>query len=238
MSPATLYGLGVGPGDPELITLKAARILAGVDAVAYVSAGGRPSRARAIADAHIRPGVSEIGLALPMAVDPASAAPAYAAGADRIVAILDAGRDVAVLCEGDPLLYGSFARLLAHLDDRIGGRHRVQIVPGITSISAAIASSGHPLVGRLEPMTIVPAPLACADLDAHLGQGDAVVVMKLGRHLERVRAALARAGRLTGALYVEAATTADERVLPLSELAGAPAPYFSLVLVPPVRGAR
>jgi precorrin-2/cobalt-factor-2 C20-methyltransferase len=234
---ATLYGLGVGPGDPELITLKAARILAKVEAIAYVGAGSRPSRARAIAAAHIQDHVQEIAIALPMSVDPATADPFYAAGAEQIAATLDEGRQVAVLCEGDPLFYGSFARLLLHLEDRIAGRHRIEIVPGITSVSAAIASSGHALVRRQEPLAIVPAPLACADLDARLGQDDAVVVMKLGRHLHRVRGALARAGRLTGALYVEAVSTEGERVMPLAELADEEAPYFSLVLVPPRRGA-
>lgn len=235
MSAARLYGIGVGPGDPELITLKAARILAEVGAIAYVTAGNRPSRARAIAARQIQDGTSEIAIALPMSADPETAIPAYAGGADRIAATLDQGQDVAVLCEGDPLFYGSFARLLVHLEDRIGGRHRIEIVPGITSISASIASSGHALVRRQEPMTIVPAPMACPDLDDRLSRGDAVVIMKLGRHLARIRAALQRADRLTGALYVEAVSTEGEQVLPLADLTAEQAPYFSLVLVPPLR---
>lgn len=235
MIPAHLYGVGVGPGDPELMTLKAARVLHEAAVIAYVTAGKRPSRARGIAARHIDEDKTEIALCLPMSVDPETAHPAYAEGADQIVEQLDQGRDVAVLCEGDPLLYGSFARLLIYLEERIAGRHWIEIVPGVSSVCAAVASAGHALVRRSEPLTIVPAPLPCAAMDERLARGDAIVIMKVGRHLARVRDALTRSGRLVGAVYVESVGTEGERVLPASELIGEGAPYFSLILVPPVR---
>jgi len=229
--PATLYGIGVGPGDPELLTIKAAAILKKVHAVAYVAArtaaGAQPSLALAIAAAHLPDGVHEIAVPIVMQGDPAPGRAAYDAAAAEIGAYLDASRDVAFLCEGDPLLYGSFMYVL----ERLGGRYPVETVPGVSSLSAAAAAAALPLVSRHQSLMIVPATLGPEALQAKIAAAEAAAVFKVGRHMNKVCGVLERLGRAAGALYVEKASTPEARVLPLAE-APDPAPYFSMILVP------
>jgi precorrin-2/cobalt-factor-2 C20-methyltransferase len=227
-----LYGLGLGPGDPELLTLKALRILAAVPVVAYPALEEGDSFARAIAAPHLPAGVREIVMRVPMSPDPNAALAAYDAAAAEIAAELDAGRDVAVLCQGDPFFYGSFMYVHARLADRF----QVEVVPGITSLTAAAAASGRPLVGRNETLTVVPATLSEEALVERLAGADAAAIVKLGRHLLKVRAALAQIGREAEAVYVERATLPQQKLLPLPEVRGE-APYFSMVLLPG-RGRR
>jgi precorrin-2/cobalt-factor-2 C20-methyltransferase len=223
-----LFGVGVGPGDPELLTLKAVRILQQSPVIAYVSAGGRPSIAREIAAPHLPDGQSEIHLALPMQPVPELTAAAYDEGAARIGAELEQGQDVAVLCEGDPCLYGSFARLL----DRLGGRYTAEIVPGVASFTAAAAAARCPLVNHNQTLAILPATLAREPLARELARADAAVILKLGRHLAKVREVIAELGLVERAIYIEHASDARERMLRLVDLAADEAPYFSLVLLP------
>ena len=223
-----LIGIGVGPGDPELMTLKAVRCLREVPVVAFVSANGQPSIARAIAAVHLPGGQREINLALPMQHLPELAQAAYDEGASRIGAELEQGRDVAALCEGDPLFYGSFNHLLARLADC----YAVEIVPGIGSFSAAAAAARAPMVLRSESFVVVPATLPLEPLRARLGQADAAAILKVGRHLPKVRQVLAELGLLERAVYVERASTEQERVMRLTDLEEDEAPYFALVLLP------
>lgn len=221
----TLHGIGLGPGDPELVTLKAARLLRELPALAWPAVPGGESLARAIAAPHLGEGQVELRIDIPMAEGRAPAQAAYDLGAARIAETLEAGHDVGVLCEGDPLFYGSFMYLAA----RLSGRFRVQVVPGVTSVSAASAAAQLALVARTETLTILPATLPEEGLTRRLAAADSVAVMKVGRHLDRVRAALHRAGMAAGAVYVERATQAGETVLPLDQ-APSPAPYFSIIL--------
>jgi precorrin-2/cobalt-factor-2 C20-methyltransferase len=223
-----LLGIGVGPGDPELLTLKAVRVLDESPVIAYVSAGGRPSMARRIVAQHLTPGRPEINLALPMQPFPELAQAAYDEGAARIGAELERGRDVAVLCEGDPFLYGSFTQLF----ERLGERYATEVVPGVMSFTAAAAAARTPLVRRTQTLLVLPATLPTDELTAHLARADAAVILKLGRHLAKVREVVAQLGLLERAIYVEHASTARECVLPLADLAVDEAPYFSLVLLP------
>jgi precorrin-2/cobalt-factor-2 C20-methyltransferase len=223
-----LLGIGVGPGDPELMTLKAVRYLRDVPVVSYVSANGQPSLARRIAAVHLPGTQREINLALPMQPLPELAQAAYDEGASRIGAELEQGRDVAVLCEGDPLFYGSFNQLLA----RLAGQYPTEIVPGVVSFTAAAAAARQPLVGRSESFVVVPATLPAEQLRARLGQTDAAAILKLGRHLAKVRRVLGELGLLERAIYVERASTAQERLLQLTDLADHEAPYFALILLP------
>jgi len=224
-----LLGVGVGPGDPELLTLKAVRILREGPVVAYVSAGGRPSMARSIVAEHLSSGSPEIHIALPMRLVPELAHAAYDEGAARIGAVLERGRDVAVLCMGDPFLYGSFAQLF----ERLGERYRTEVVPGVASFTAAAAAARTPLVGRSETLAVLPATLPRDALATHLAGADGVAILKLGRHLAKVRTVLSELGLLERAIYVEHASAADERVVRLADLAIDQAPYFSLLLLPP-----
>lgn len=219
MTAATLYGVGVGPGDPELITLKAARILKAVPVIAYPAPLSGDSLARRLAAPHLPGGQAEI--VLRFAFDPAAPPPeaVYDAGAAEIAERLEAGDDVAVLCEGDPLFFGSFAYLL----ERLGGRFRAVVVPGVASPMACAAVLGQPLASRDDIVAVLPATRP--DLEAALEACDVAVVMKLGRHLDRVRALLIRHG-FDGAIVVRAGQD-GQSILPLS---AATVPYFSMLI--------
>ncbi len=221
----TAWGLGIGPGDPELITLKALKRLQACPVIAYPAPAGGASLARAIAAPHLTGGQAEIEIAVPMAVDRHPARAVYDQAAARIGAELDAGRDVAVLCQGDPFFYGSFMYLFGRLADR----YPVEIVPGVSSLMACAAVLRTPLTARNDVLTILPAPLPEADLEARLAATDAAAIIKLGRHLDKVRRILARLGLADRAWYIERAGLPDQAVRPLAEIADAP--YFAMVLV-------
>jgi precorrin-2/cobalt-factor-2 C20-methyltransferase len=221
-----LYGIGVGPGDPELMTLKAVRILSEIPVIAYPAPDSGESSARAIAAQFIPAGRTEIAIRVPMRPGP-EPADIYDRAAEEIAGHLTAGSDVAVLCEGDPFFYGSFA----YLHDRLGCRFLSTIVPGVTSLTACAAAGGRPLVRRDAVLAVLPATLSDADLEDRLAATDAAAILKVGRHLPRLKALLTRLGVSTGSTYVAHATRADERVLPLAECEAMDAPYFSMILV-------
>ncbi|KAF0675524.1 precorrin-2 C(20)-methyltransferase [Profundibacterium mesophilum] len=222
----TLYGIGLGPGDPELITLKAARLIASCPVIAYPALAGRESLARSIAAGLIAPGAREIAMEVPMTPERAPAQAAYDAGAHRIAAALDAGDDVACLCEGDPFFYGSFMYLHA----RLAPRFTCEIVPGVTSLNACAALARLPLAARNERITILPGPLPRAELESRIEGAETVAIMKVGRHLAKIRDVVDGLGLLERAVYVERASLPQERVMPLRD-APDPAPYFSMILL-------
>ena len=221
-----LYGVGVGPGDPELMTLKAVRILSEVPVIAYPAPNSGESSARAIAEKFIPAGRIEIAVRVPMRVGPVPLE-AYESAANEIAMHLDADRDVAVLCEGDPFFYGSFM----YLHDALAGRFPTTIVPGVTSLTACAASSGRPLVRRDDVLTIVPATLDDAAIEQRLIGSPAVAIMKVGRHLTRLKALIEKLGLLETAIYISHATRGNERVVPLADLTDSEAPYFSMILI-------
>lgn len=231
-----LFGVGVGPGDPELVTVKAARLIGEAQVVAYHAAGHGRSNARAIAEAYLRPGQIEEALIYPVTTGetdhPGGYQGAidefYAESAARLAAHLDAGRDVVVLAEGDPFFYGSYM----HMHKRLAGRYEAEVVPGVTSVSAASAVLGRPLMERDEVLTVLPGTLPPAELAERLAATDSAAVMKLGRTFDGVRQALEAAGRLDDAWYVERATTDRQRTARLSEVAPETVPYFSLAMLP------
>ena len=222
----TLWGVGVGPGAPDLMTLRAARLIEGARVLAYPTLAGAPSFARAIAAGRIAEGAEEIAIDLPMtpAREPAQAA--YDAGAARIALHLEAGRDVVCLCEGDPMFYGSFMYLLARLRTRFA----VEVVPGVTSVAAASALARLPLGAREARIAVLPATLPDDALREGIAAHEAVAILKLGRHFPRVRALVDALGLTGRATWVAHATLARQQVLPLAE-APLEAPYFSLILV-------
>ena len=222
----TLHLVGVGPGDPELLTLKAARILATVPVVAFPSTGTGAALARDIAEAHLDPAATRLPIAIPMTVERGPAQAAYDAGAEAILAHLRAGRDVAYLCEGDPLFYGSAMYLLP----RITPYATVAVVPGVTSLTAAAATIARPLAARNEILKILPAPLPDEVLRAELAAAPAAAIIKVGRHFDRIRALLAVTGHAAGAVVVEHATGPGERITRLDDFAHDERPYFSTIL--------
>lgn len=222
-----LSGLGVGPGDPELITLKALRRLQAADLVAYPAPETGDSLARAIVAEHLPAGVEEYAIRMPMVAARFPAREVYDRAAVDLGAALDAGRSVAVLCEGDPFFYGSFMYLFG----RLAERHDVEVVPGVSSLTACAARLGSPLAARNDTLAVLPAPLDDDALAARLATADAAAIIKVGRHARRIRALLDRLGLLHRARYVEHATMASERALPLAEVDGGGSPYFSTILV-------
>lgn len=221
-----LYGVGLGPGDPGLITLRAARLIEGASVIAYPSLEGGDSFARSIAADLIAPGTREISISVPMSVERAPAQAAYDSGAAAIAAALDAGDDVVCLCEGDPFFYGSFMYLFA----RLSGRYEVEVVPGVTSVTACAARAGRPLVARNERLTVLPGPLPEGELRSRIEGAESVAIMKVGRHLPKLRAVIGALGLTAQASYVERATLPDEKVMPLAD-APDTAPYFSMILI-------
>ncbi len=231
----TLFGVGLGPGDPELVTVKAARVIGDADVVAYHSARHGRSIARRIAEPYLAPGQIEEHLVYPVTTEATNHPGGYAGAmedfyiqaAARIAAHLDAGRDVALLAEGDPLFYSSYM----HMHTRLTERFNAVIIPGVTSVSAASAATGTPLVTGDEVLTVLPGTLPVAELARRLADTDAAVVMKLGRTYPQVREALSLSGRLDDAVYVERASTAGQRVMPAAEVDDGDVPYFSLAIL-------
>lgn len=233
-----LFGVGVGPGDPELVTVKARRLIEAADVVAFPVAQHGRSIARRVAAPYLREGCLEIPLTYPVTTGETdhpggyegALAEFYDAAAAGLAEHLDAGRDVVVLCEGDPFFYGSFM----YLHERLAPRYATEVVPGVTSMSAAAASAGRPLAKRDDVLTVLPGTLAPEALASRLRAADAAVVLKLGRTFAGVRAAAERAGVAERAVYVERASSPEERMAPLREVDGE-VPYMSLLLVPTAR---
>ena len=230
-----LFGVGVGPGDPELMTVKARRIIETADVIAYPVARRARGVARTVAAPYLRSDQIELALTYPLTTEETDHPGGYEGALDdfygesaaRIAEHLDAGRDVAVLCEGDPFFYGSYM----YIHERLAGLYETEVVPGVTSFSAAAAAAGRPLAKRDDVLTILPGTLPPEALAASLRGSDAAVVMKLGRTFGGVRAAAGDAEVAERAVYVERASSPEQRIAPLLEVDG-PVPYMSLVLVP------
>lgn len=231
-----LYGVGLGPGDPVLMTVRAVEAIAEADVVAYHSARHGRSIARSIAAKHIRADHIEERLVYPVTTETTDHPGGYKGAMEdfyteasaRLAAHLDAGRTVAVLAEGDPLFYGSYM----HMHKRLADRYDTEVIPGVTSVSAAAARLGTPLAEGEEVLTILPGTLPEEELAARLAATDAAVVMKLGRTFPKVRRALESSGRLSEARYVERATMSGERLAELADVGAESVPYFSVAVLP------
>jgi precorrin-2/cobalt-factor-2 C20-methyltransferase len=222
-----LYGLGIGPGDPELLTLKAHRILTTVPVIAYPTLESGKVLARAIVSDFIRPEQIEIPMPLPFSVE-RSSQPHYDIAAENIAEQLNLGRDVAVLCVGDPMLYGTFMYIFNRLCDRFS----IEVVPGISSVMASAAMLGVPITYRNDVFSIMPATLEAEILRDRLVFIDAAAIIKLGRHFTKVRNILQELGLLERALYIERATLPNQQIIPITEIDPEAVTYWSLILIP------
>lgn len=236
MPPGRLLGLGVGPGDPELITVKALRLLREAPVVAYFVAKGKKGNAFSIIEEHLQPAQTLLPLVYPVTTEALPAPLSYEeviaqfydqAGLD-VATHLEAGRDVAVICEGDPMFYGSYM----YLHDRLAQRYDAEVIPGVCSMLGGAAVLGAPLVYRNQSLSVLSGVLPEAELKRRLADAEAAVIMKLGRNLPKVRQVLTELGLAERALYVERATMANQKIVPLAEVDPQSSPYFSLVIVP------
>lgn len=234
--PGTLYGIGLGPGDPELVTVKAARLIGEADVIAFHSARHGRSISRAVADPYMRDGQLEEHLVYPVTTETVDHPGGYQGAIDdfyteaaaTLAAHLEAGRTVALLAAGDPLFYSSYM----HMHKRLCARFHAEVIPGVTSISAASAALGVPLVERDEVLTVLPGTLPVEELTRRLRETDSAAILKLGRTFPAVRQALADSGRLAEASYVERASTDRQRVLRATDVDESQVPYFSIAVVP------
>jgi precorrin-2/cobalt-factor-2 C20-methyltransferase len=223
----TLYGVGVGPGDPELMTVKAWRLLSTVPVIAYLAANGENSTAREIAKPFIPEDVIELAIDVPMRPEPEPAQAAYDKGCAALSEHLNAGRAVAMLCEGDPFFYGSFAYIFERLSDRFP----TIVVPGVTSITASAARLGRPLVARNQVLKVIPATLNAERLREELATAESAAIIKVGRHFGKVREVLAGLGLTQKSLIIERATYGNERIVKFDDVEGNMLSYFSIVQV-------
>ncbi len=242
LSAGRCFGVGVGPGDPELITVKALNAVQGAPVVAYFAAANAVGNARQVVDRYLAPHQTELRLQYPVTTETLSGGESYECimsafynhSAELIAAHLDAGCNVAVLCEGDPFFYGSFM----YLHNRLHDRYDVDVIPGVPAMLAGAAALGAPLVCLNEVVSVLSGVLPAAELEARLRSADATVVMKLGRNLAKVRDAVERAGLLDRAHYVERVTMTSERLMPLADVDPSTAPYFSMVIIPSATAPR
>ena len=231
-----LIGVGTGPGDPELLTLKAVRALSEADVVAHFAKRDGNGNARAIVAAHMKAGVIELPMHYPVTVEidknhadyKAQILAFYEESAERVAAHLDAGRCVAILSEGDPLFYGSYM----HLHVRLAHRFPTEVVPGVTAMSGCWSQTSNPIVQGDDVLTVLPGTMPEAELTRRLSDTDAAVIMKVGRNLPKIRRALEATGRIGRAVYVERGTMTNGASVRLADKADDRAPYFSIVLVP------
>ncbi len=223
-----LYGVGVGPGDPELLTIKALRLIQSVPVIAYQSATDKESIARAIASRYFTGTQIEVPYHLPRALEPEKAKEIYDKEVEPIAEHLAAGRDVVVLCEGDPFFYGSFMYVFTRLSEQ----YQTEVVPGVSSLMACPVSLGVPFTYYNDILTVLPAPLPAEELTTQLLTTDAAAIMKLGRHFEKVRDILHQLGLASRALYIERATMTQQRIVPLDAVDPAEVPYFAMIVIP------
>ncbi|WJN58102.1 precorrin-2 C(20)-methyltransferase [Pseudomonas sp. SO81] len=241
MRKGRLLGLGVGPGDPELITLKALRLLQSAPVVGYFVAKAKASKGQGgnafgIIEQHLTDAQRRLPLVYPVTTEKLEPpltyedviADFYDTCAVQIAAELDAGRDVAVICEGDPFFYGSYM----YLHDRLAERYEAEVVPGVCSMLGCASVLGTPLVYRNQSLSVLSGVLPEEELEQRLRNAEAAVVMKLGRNFDKVRRVLQRLGLAERAHYVERATMDNQHIVPLDQVDPLASPYFSMILVP------
>jgi precorrin-2/cobalt-factor-2 C20-methyltransferase len=227
MGPGTLYGVGVGPGDTELLTLKAARLLSEVRIIAYPAPNGGESLARRIVAPVIPETARELPISIPMVQNREAARQAYDRAVEQMSSHLSLGEHVLFLCEGDPFFYGSFM----FIHERLSPRFPCVVVPGVTSLTACAAAIGRPLAARNDVLRIIPATLPKERIRAELKQADAAAIIKVGRHFDKVRALLEELGLAQSSAVVEHATQGDQRIFGIDDVPDGERPYFSTILV-------
>lgn len=222
-----LYGVGVGPGDPSLLTLSAIQCIETADAVAYPCLEGTASFARHVVENYLKSDQEEIPIIIPMKQDPEPAQLAYDQAAEHLFTRIKKGKNVAVLCEGDPFFYGSFQFLFY----RLAKKCSVKIIPGVSSLMSCAASLALPLAARNDVLSVLPAPLPNTVLQACLNVADTAAIIKLGRHFSRIKDLLSSLNLDQSAYYIERSSLPNEKIEQLENIDPSKVPYFSMILV-------
>ena len=225
---------GLGPGDPDLMSLRAHRAVTSATQVAYFRKAGRAGQARRIVTGLLRADAVEHAMEYPVTTELPFDGPDYndvlARFYDEWAARLQGvaqTSDVVVLCEGDPFFYGS----VMHLYSRLSGVVEMEVIPGITGMSGCWTATGQPITWGDDVLSVLMGTLPEEELVRHMAQADALVVMKTGRNLPKIRRALGASGRLDAAWLVEAGTMPNQRIQKLTEANIEECPYFAIVLV-------
>lgn len=235
MSTGTLYGVGLGPGAQDLMSVRADRLIRSAKHVAFFRKAGRSGQARRIVEGMLPSSAIEFPMEYPVTTEIPLSDPAYnetlsafyAQCTAHVKGLLDAGEDVVALCEGDPFFYGSFMHLYTRLKDDVP----VEVVPAITGMSGAWTATGMPVTWGDDVLSVLMGTLPEDALVTHMRNADALVVMKIGRNITKIRNALERAGRFDAAWLVEFATMEGQTVTKLSEAEDKVTPYFSIIIV-------
>ncbi|WP_299780660.1 precorrin-2 C(20)-methyltransferase [uncultured Roseobacter sp.] len=235
MSVGTIYGVGLGPGDPDLMSVRADRLLRTGRHVAFFRKAGRAGQARRIVNGMLHAEAVEFPMEYPVTTEIPVTDPGYNAAlsafytecTDHLRELAEAGEDVVVLCEGDPFFFGSFMHLYTRLKDVVP----VEVVPAITGMSAAWTATGQPVTWGDDILTVLMGTLPEDMLADAMQRSDAVVVMKIGRHFEKVKSALKQAGKFDTAWLVEYASMPNQTVQRLADAGAKITPYFSIIVV-------
>ena len=222
-----IFGIGVGPGDPDLITLKAKRILEGADLIVYPAPENGTSIARKIALSHFPENCDELAIYIPMSPNRFPAMEVYKSASKKIFKTAQTDKTVVILCEGDPFFYGSFMYLFYLLNKR----YTVDVIPGVSSIMASSARLASPLTAGNDIFTVLPAPLENQILEQQMRASNSFALVKIGRHFSRVYKLLKKLDLLNKALYIERATMDNEQILDINKVNPLEVPYFSIILV-------
>ena len=222
-----IYGIGVGPGDPDLITIKAKQTLEKANLVVYPAPENGSSIAKKIAAPHFPKTCEELPVYIPMSKDRLPAMKIYKSASEKIFNAILENKTVVILCEGDPFFYGSFMYLFG----LIRKRYNVEVIPGVSSLMASAAILETPLAAGNDILTVLPAPLADDALEKQINMADAFAIIKLGRHFSRIRRLLAKLGLLENSVYIERATMKNERIVDIVDVVESDVPYFSIILV-------
>lgn len=233
MTTAQLIGVGVGPGDPELLTMKAYRLIQQADVITFICNEKGESQAKMIAAdalADVTHTQAELPIVMPMSEDRTHANAIYDKAAAEIEQAILNGKNVVFLCEGDPLFFGSFAYVLIRLQDK----YTCEVVPGISSVHAAASALHVPLTMLKETFAVVSGRHEQEELVETLTKHDSVVIMKAGRSRQKIIAALRTAHRIADAQYIEYIGRDNEMIVKdVRQLDNEAGPYFSLFVVTP-----
>ena len=222
-----IYGIGVGPGDPELITIKAKRILERADLIVYPAPENGNSIAKSIAAPHFPKEYEELPIYIPMSANRFPAMKIYQLASKKIFQAVQENKTIVILCEGDPFFYGSFMYIFGI----ISKKHTVEVIPGISSLMASSAVLESPLAAGNDILTVIPAPLENDVIEKQIEMADAVAIIKLGRHFPKVRKLLDKLGLLENSVYIERATMSNERIIDIGAINENDVPYFSIILL-------